>query len=1539
MEGTQLLEPRQVIQRWHDESFLKTESEITRMFSALALLDVAAIPDEQVQNVAGFWSRSMMLASLFGVLKSVSFTPESLVYVCLCGEVALQLHLRLENMNLPSLEPILCFIGCSDDIFNETELEGDYPTRAFEYDESRPEVQFIAWAANFVGEKKTCSAVCFAVMQCLLFGHKIPAASPVFDFVVSVQVVYGPISEEQFSAVRASGRFAEPIPAPEKSDISVPMSFVYAVLMVLFTKLAWKEPKRDSFSSFDEVRPCWACDCEKVACSFTMELTEAAKLMLLRQMKVDKEVFAQVTPETNPQFVFLYALYVNIESPFMTEFRAISLPENVKSAIDGMISQSVFLRPLDELLVNPNDRASATILLRRAECVDRLGDSKLHNIVRVFLSKDCQLPGEPSVSEMTSVMLFWHLIHKKAVDRGVLRGLLQRVLKALNECTPEKDFFITYANCPPFYTKGEWCFSNVPLPLKPSDFLLEGDLHIGVVCAQIAYLCVLLGGGMAEDDLIEMLASISLNWFSNGANQNYLRDYLLKNMGSVFKRVRDQKLNESVLAALKSSTSRPEVLIHLKNILSAHEDIMASVVLFILGESDEASFDKIYQISPSTIIRSVQQLNVDVQMQVVTLLIKTGNHDDAAKLIDLLSPTAGETIYSELARLAVSSPESGLAKIFVKLEPTENNLKVFLEHLPELPDQIEPGLLDTLDVVLADIDPFYVDDDHLNAAKNINVRWADDHVFSRTQKEDPKNGKLDLWEFPKKASHCAGQTENQPGFFCYTCGIVNDSCICLACAELCHAGHDLVLVQRNDYSCACGSACKAKGTELPELPGPDEEEDNAKEKNGTDIAPDVLLRLFQRLATCGVAEKKPGVFTSRLSQEVSAWPVTQMTTKITPSQTKFRDEFNGCLVNSHDFATGCADQLDFTDLTRRLQCSPVALSFACSLENVIVVASGNTLTAYSYTFEKLFSYVVPFVILELCQFSLDPTVFSVASLGAVLVMSISSSGFAVVYEIQLMLDTLGTHMFVNRVIWLKNSPLYLAVVCNTFLKVYDVATDCFCPMCCFMPDSSDFITSCIDVAPEDGEEVFCIVALNSGRIAVQSAGNQLEGPMPFTQFLKTDKRLPHLMTISACEENNLMFITAPNCDMLVCRLSDVAKVNENVNFITVELEQKVNWSFVHAIGPLHFFINPMTGAIMSFEITDKGFEVSMVSKMPNGSFPLVQERGAFFSVFSHDDDLFAIASTGKVAKLSFGAEALENDASDESDSQYEKSVIKVPPSFWTRSRSVTEGIVITCADMRQDLIFLNRGSHSIGMRGKKLKIKSVDPNQVIVGLKVVIGSVSSRHRSSWLKINGRRAEINGQRAYMLPVEPQDVGGIVNLELEENDDNDVVCTRIDVFVISKDEVPDKYNDIVKQEPTWLTCSTSVFDFYYDFEYTGGSVIECAMGCAEIINPGDTELDEQTLHNIVHIMYSVPSFASPCRLILRKCVKDRDRASMFWADEMSKMVRDKTVHSDSWQLFWRDFSLLPPAAVQPVMDTVWQNAEQYSGAFTVISAFSS
>ena len=1538
MEDTWLLEPKQVIERWHAESFLKTESEMNRMFSALALLDVAAIPDDRVQNVAGFWSRSMMLASLYGVLKSMTFAPERVVYVCLCGEVALQLHLRLEKLNLPSLEPILCFIGCSDDIFNETELEGDYPTRDFEYDESRPEVQFIAQAANFVGAKIPCSVVCLSVMQCLLFGHKVPAASPVFDFVVSVQVAYGCISEEQFSAVRASGQFAEPIPAPEKSDISMTMSFLYAVLMSL-TKLAWKEPKRDSFSSFDEVRPCWACDCEKVACNFTTDLKEAVKLMLLRQMKVDKEVFAQVTAETDPKFVFLYALYVNIEAPFMTEFRAMSLPENVKSAIDGMISQSVFLRPLDELLANTNDRASAIVLLQRAECVDRLGDSKLHNIVRVFLSKDCQLPDEPSVSEMTSVMLFWHLLHKKTVDRGILRGLLQRVLKALNEYTPENDMSITYANCPPFYTKGEWCFSNVPLPLRPSDLLQAGDLPIGVVCGQIAYLCVLLCHGMFEDDVIDWLASISLNWFSNGANQNYLRDYLLKNMGSGFKRVRDQKLNESVLSALKSSTSRPEVLLHLKNVLSANDDIMANVVLFVLGESDEASFDKIYQISPSTIIRSAQQLTVDVQMRVVTLLIKTGNHDDAAKLIDLLSPTASEAIYSELARLAVSAPGSGLAKVFVKLEPTEKNLKVFLEHLPDLPDQIDPGLLDTLDVVLADIEPFYIEDDHLNVGKNINVRWVDEHLISRTQSQSLKHGKLDLWEFPKKASQCAGQVKNQPGFICYTCGM-KDSYICLACAELCHAGHDLVVVRRDEYSCACGSSCKAKGTELPELPGPYEEEDNGKEKNGTDIAPDVLLRLFQRLATCVVAEKKPGVFTSRLSQEVSAWPLTQMTTRIQPSQTKFRDEFNGCLVNSHDFATACADQLDFTDLTRRLQCSPVTLSFTCSLEDVIIVASGNTLTAYSYTFERLFSYVVPFVILELCQSGLDPTVFAVASLGAVLVMSISSSGFAVVYEIQLMLDTLGTHMFVNRVIWLKNSPLYLAVVCNTFLKVYDVATDCFCPMCCFMPDSSDFITSCIDVAPDDGEEVFCVVALNSGRIAVQSAGNQLEGPTPFTQFLKTDKRLPHLMTISACEENDLMFVTAPNCDMLVCRLSDVVKVNENVNFITVELEQKTNWSFVHAIGPLHFFTNPITGAIMSFEITDKGFEVSLVSKMPGGSFPIVQERGAFFSVFSHDDDLFAIASTGKVAKLSFGAEALENDGSDESDSQDDKMVIKVPPSFWTRSRIATQGIVITCADVRQDMNFLMAGGRTITMRDKKMKIKSIDPNQVIVGLKVIVGSLSPRHRSPWLKINGRRVEVNGQRSYMLPVEPQDLGSIVSLELEDNDDNEVVCDRIDVFVISKDEVPDKYNDMARQEPTWLTDATSVFDFCYDFEYNVGvPVLECAMGCAEIINPGDTELDEQTLRNIVHIMYSVPQFAFPCRLILRKCVKDRDRAAIFWADEMSKMLRDKKVHSDSWQLFWRDFSLLPQSAVQPVMDTVWQNADQYSGAFTVISAFSS
>lgn len=54
-------------------------------------------------------------------------------------------------------------------------------------------------------------------------------------------------------------------------------------------------------------------------------------------------------------------------------------------------------------------------------------------------------------------------------------------------------------------------------------------------------------------------------------------------------------------------------------------------------------------------------------------------------------------------------------------------------------------------------------------------------------------------------------------YFCYTCGLVDSKGCCSACAQVCHAGHDLVYSTHSRFFCDCGSGVPRYGCSLQTL--------------------------------------------------------------------------------------------------------------------------------------------------------------------------------------------------------------------------------------------------------------------------------------------------------------------------------------------------------------------------------------------------------------------------------------------------------------------------------------------------------------------------------------------------------------------------------------------------------------------------------------------------------------------------------------------------------------------------------------------------
>ena len=67
-----------------------------------------------------------------------------------------------------------------------------------------------------------------------------------------------------------------------------------------------------------------------------------------------------------------------------------------------------------------------------------------------------------------------------------------------------------------------------------------------------------------------------------------------------------------------------------------------------------------------------------------------------------------------------------------------------------------------------------------------------------------------------------------------------------------------------------------------------------------------------------------------------------------------------------------------------------------------------------------------------------------------------------------------------------------------------------------------------------------------------------------------------------------------------------------------------------------------------------------------------------------------------------------------------------------------------------------------------------------------------------------------------------------------------------------------------------------------------------------------------------------------------MKDKEQGLAIWADAMAQLIAEKQVHPESWELLWRDISLLPPEIASTVTQSLWQSSE-FSGTHTILSAF--
>jgi hypothetical protein len=872
-----------------------------------------------------------------------------------------------------------------------------------------------------------------------------------------------------------------------------------------------------------------------------------------------------------------------------------------------------------------------------------------------------------------------------------------------------------------------------------------------------------------------------------------------------------------------------------------------------------------------------------------------------------------DVLFKLLGVEALCDPAAVL-KVIDAMPRNLESMKVFVEALPEFSGMIHPDFVALLRSVLSQF-PVFPIAYHRPSLAAIPVSWHPQEELS--EKEEVVDAIVEMWTAPTTRKRCPKAfPDGAPGFWCYTCRIVQDRRICLSCADHCHRGHVIVPAPSPMFSCCCGDRCRATSDF-------DSRQKNARADPPVIISSASLISLFKSLSASeveSVVQEAPAV--CRLSGEMALIELQQLPTKVVKRAATFQSNDHSPQLVSVA-AVEAAIHSNSHHFQKKTAVVPMQLAAVCGAAgNLLVVGSGHILSAYSVeNFQKVTEYEIPFPVFQISVCPIDPSVVAVASLYQVSVYTISELSIQRLNDIELMLDDLGDHIFVNTIEWVLFSVLHLAVVCNAFVKIYDVPTDCFAPCLCFMPDDEEFFSSVVFTTRED--EPIGLFATSLGRIAAQPLA-VVDGPVAITNFLNSSMCFPPDASISACEGLDLFFVSSEAGDLHVYHLSAVLQ-NGIMCPVRVDLPAKSPWLFVWARDARHFFTNPSSGMIMSLEFTDSCFELSLLNRTQS-----------CLSAVVINDEVFTVSRVnGALMSLE---PCVDEDVEDVSAAPADVSPVVVPNSFWCVSHVSTESISVRSTYEDTDCSFILRHSRLVlnsGVRTNVLKFKSSDAAQLIVGFRVFLHVGRRYAKVPWIAVNGRRTPVKEPRPYVLALRPGEVaaGQTHAIEFGPVGDAQIGCDGIDVFVVAAGKVARTESP----EFDWLLEGGDLFDFIDAKPHTDKSQIFAGENLCTQILRGDAELGPDVVQWIVELLYARPNLTTLARRIIVKCGRGVRDVVAAWAAGIRRLVVDKKVHPDMWKVLWRDLALMPPDITSDIIGTVWEGEPQFAGIFPAVSAF--
>lgn len=1697
-----LLSPLKTIESFNLCDFPQNKSSVEEIWLILSQLDVASIPEPELETISSYWCSAVNLAHICNITYKPRTTPALFLSYLLISQVSLALHKRLlhksqnaQNVSKSQIyDPILAPLGLYDDLFVEVEVPAHYPIRNLPIFDQIPSIvtyfsersdiphyrQVISWSLKF-----SFSSIFYGSLDHNLYENS-------DDMKSFIKSVIDPIAIYYFDAADTLAKFKKDHQNDFCTFIRPDYSLnVFAPLFIRYSFITFfgatvvrpiNSPRDNFYQDFykyvlkiqenpQSANPFKDDEINKICQTFLyvdsppiplldslfhsdQTTSEFIKLSFLSQTIDTNSIDIFKLFETQPKFqtAILFcipSIRSHIDSSKFIEYIN---EKNYPRSWINQISQYVKGEndDIDSLL---NDSLSGNIqaaqaLLYHNDISNRLEPTKsfLHCILSVLCSKDpvelfkyediisqlskdiktdieCQCP----FTNIEAAIIFKdiHLNHKLDII-PLIKMLYNSFSQIIDKLLDHNESLVHLLYCQfPLQTLGitvgEQAFI---VPNQIADFIVDlRSKPLSMIYINTYMVLIYLNDSkpqLDEDVLNLIIDLLSISILFNQEQFSYPSPVEIINkrhLYHLYKAIEDKNARNVVWTSIVTSIEQKS-----GRILNLNKDEFDKLILSIATKTiDDRNFDMFINIVitlPNLKTQLIGLIPPELHMTLFNTIIEK---QDSVQFKLILPSLIGdnELILKKLGQFANQNP-----KLF-SLILNDCNLirKEIFEAVCDFSGDVSLDFILMLKKLVNGL-PIYpityiqpqhsTDDKFGDNIPGLNVNWSDEHY--------EKKGKFDLWKADENfVNQITGHNEKEhPSFFCYTCGLDN---ICLNCALKCHANHEVAFIQNTQEPCSCKKKlCCFSNPEKPlsnVVPSNPKAYFDACGENSQ-----LLLRLFFSLTRCHIMKPTNPLHNTRLTTgSILDIDISKITIQNCPPKLKFisASSENGAAANSKPAENEAADisllpklvdlqsiirdvgeRMNIQHFKRRCIASPLKMAAVGGLTNdILVVCSGRSLTSYNTnTMQQLHTYTLshPGFQIEFCP--LDPSVFAVASLYHVMIFSLTDEGqFEEGEEIELMLESIGPYIFVNSIQWVPLAALQLAVVCNAFIKIYDVPIDRFSPIACFVIEQPEFFSSAVFV--EYGDESYGLFAMSNGKIAVQNCNvDAADGPIPLTRFANMPEFPNPQLTISYNQEANLVFIASPPVSLIAMRLQELFNndggIPQKCHSIFIDESFKNNHlCFVQSAceGSLNFMVNPFTGAIVTIEFINDGIvETSILhSSIPSGGFPFVDRTILTISTVMINDQFCAIGKNGKIYTLSAANASNDDQEKDDeaSDAEDENEPFDdtfiVPATFWTNSAQLQPCHEIEIAapgisNNVSQLLSKKEITFPSNTRHKFLDITLHDDNRVIVGFQLNIdyGEQAGKKRP-FVKLFHKKYGIVSNRLVSIPLKPVNVRPRhkYRMSISPNGKKECHVTSLTICVIDTDQLDDKYalqKRINQYE--WQRDGYSVFDysdsytilnscysisdymqnpikplFYYekspfvfkrDFKL-GLDLISYLINNVSLALPPEFELnDNAQLIQLFKLMYSHCTIGAIRRVILKSAKlfsgdeKRKEEVQKCWVESILDVVKSGEVAQKQWNYLWRDITSLPSELTKDALPILMKSCPK-TGCFSVLAAF--